>query len=88
MNAPQELPGAVYEHFFLSLQAASSDLGLAIGSLALCEEDLAAGRLVRLFPDTVIEGAGFHMLYRAPAQPDQALRAFVDWLGVPGGARG
>jgi LysR family glycine cleavage system transcriptional activator len=88
VNAPQELPGAVYEHFFLSLQAASSDLGLAIGSLALCEEDLAAGRLVRLFPDTVIEGAGFHMLYRAPARPDQALRAFVDWLGGQGGARG
>jgi LysR family transcriptional regulator, glycine cleavage system transcriptional activator len=87
VKAPQKLPGSVYEHFFLSLQAASSDLGIAIGSMALCEDDLASGRLVRLFPETVIEDAGFHMLYPEPARPDPALRALVDWLAGQGRVR-
>ena len=83
--APQRLPGPVYEHFFLSLQAASNDLGIAIGSLALVNDDLAAGRLVRLFPQWVLRDPGFHMLY--PALPrDPALATFLAWLRQQGAA--
>ena len=82
---PQQLPGPVYEHFFLSLQAASTDLGIAIGSLALVDDDLATGRLVRLFPQWVLRDPGFHMLY--PALPrDPALSTFLAWLRQQGAA--
>ncbi len=79
-KAPQKLAGTVFEHFFLSLQAASNDLGIAIGSLALVEDDLATGRLVRLFPKIVIRDPGFHMLYRAQQRRDPALHIFTSWL--------
>jgi len=72
--------GPVFEHFFLSLQAASANLGIAIGSLALIGDDLASGRLVQLFPQVVVEEAGFHMLYRAPQRRDPALELFVAWV--------
>jgi len=78
-----QLPGPVFDHFFLSLQAASNDLGIAIGSLALMQDDLAAGRLQLLFPETRIEDAGFHMLYPA-RQQDAALKGFTAWLKAQG----
>ena len=59
---------------------ASANLGIAIGSLALIEEELASKRLVRLFPEIVVEAAGFHMLYRAPQRRDAALDLFVAWV--------
>jgi len=45
----KRLPGTSYEHFFLSLQAASTDLGVAMGTLALVDDDLAHDRLRQLF---------------------------------------
>lgn len=85
VDAPPRVQGTVFEHFFLSLQAASNDLGIAIGSLALVEDDVKSGRLVRLFPECVIQDPGFHMLY--PAQPqDPALGIFVAWLREQGAA--
>lgn len=84
--APQPVPGQVYQHFFLSLQAAGADLGVAIGSLALVEEDLASGRLVQLFPGLVLRDRGFHMLYRNGPTAGSALGLFVDWLRRMGAA--
>lgn len=81
----QRLSGPVFEHFFLSLQAASNDLGIAIGSLALVEDDVATGRLLRLFPEFVIQDAGFHMLYPAQ-QRDPALGVFIAWMKAQGAA--
>ena len=74
----------MFDHFFLSLQAASANLGIAIGSLALMEDDLAQKRLVALFPDVVIEDAGYFALYRAPQRRDAALDLFVAWLREQG----
>lgn len=80
VRAPRRMDGPGFEHFFLSVQAASANLGIAIGSLALIEEELASQRLVRLFPEVVVEAAGFHMLYRAPQRRDAALDLFVAWV--------
>ena len=84
VKAPQKLEGAVFDHFFLNLHAASNHLGVVIGSLVLVEDDVAAGRLARLFPESVIRDEGFHMLYRAHRHSDPALQVFTDWLGVRG----
>lgn len=85
MPVRQRLPGPVFEHFFLSLQAASNDLGIAIGSLALVEDDVKTGRLHRLFPELVLQDAGFHMLYPAPPR-DPALELFIAWIRQQGAA--
>jgi len=76
----KKLPGTSYEHFFLSLQAASTDLGVAMGSLALVDDDLAHGRLRQLFPEVVLHGQGFHMLHRTADSNGNALKTFIAWL--------
>lgn len=76
----RKLPGTVYEHFFLSLQAAATDLGVAMGTLALVDDDLAHGRLVQLFPEAVLHGEGFHMMYRSGSHANPALKTFIAWL--------
>ncbi len=87
VDAPQRLGGAVFEHFFLSLQAACNDLGIAIGSVALVQEDVAAGRLQLLFPQIRIQDAGFHMLYPS-RRKDAALQSFTAWLKTQGSTLG
>lgn len=76
----KKLPGTSYEHFFLSLQAALTDLGIAMGSLALVEDDLAQGRLCQLFPEVVLHSPGFHLLHRTTDRNDNALKIFIAWL--------
>jgi LysR family glycine cleavage system transcriptional activator len=78
-----QLPGPIYEHFFLSLQAALTDLGVAMGSLALMEEDLAHGSLLPPFPDLRLQDKGFHLLFRASLQ-DPVLSNFIAWLQAKG----
>jgi len=78
-----QLSGQIYEHFFLSLQAALTDLGVALGSLAMIEEDLAHGSLLPLFPDLLLRDKGFHLLYR-PSHQDPALADFIAWLQLKG----
>lgn len=76
----KKLPGTSYEHFFLSLQAASTDLGVAIGTLALVDDDLSHGRLRQLFPGVVLHGEGFHLLHRTDGTHGNTLKTFIAWL--------
>ncbi len=74
------ISGQLFDHFFLSFQAAVSGLGAAIGPHALLEEDLKEGRLVAPFPDVTIDGPGFHVIYREEDLNDRAIHAFLAWL--------
>ena len=67
-----------FEHFYLSLQAAASGLGVAIGPLALVRDDLAAGRLVAPFGFTP-DGSRYVLLTALPAD-DARVTVLVDWL--------
>ncbi len=80
VTVKKRLPGTSYEHFFLSLQAASTDLGVAMGTLALVDDDLAHDRLRQLFPEVVLHGQGFHMLHRMEGANSTALNTFTAWL--------
>ncbi|MGW7363482.1 LysR substrate-binding domain-containing protein [Streptomyces sp. NPDC054841] len=67
-------PEQTFEHFYLSLQAAASGIGVAIGPLALVHDDLRAGRLVAPFgfrPD----GSAYVLLAALP--PDDARLAVL-----------
>lgn len=42
---PPTGPGHIFEHFYLSLQAASAGIGVAIGSWQMVRDDIAGGAL-------------------------------------------
>jgi LysR family glycine cleavage system transcriptional activator len=80
VDLPRTLGGHYFDHFFLSLQAAINGLGVAIGPYALVEEDLAAQRLIAVFPERTLSGPGFHILFRPDLVEERAGRTFMRWL--------
>src|SRR5262249_31885946 len=56
-------PGPVFSFTHMSLQAAASGLGVALGTPVLAGDDLAAGRLVRPLPHEVRAKAAYWLLY-------------------------
>ncbi len=72
-------PEAVFEHFYLSLQAAVAGLGVAIGPYRLVCDDLATGLLVAPLgfnPD----GTHYHLLTPRPILPGTAEALLLAWL--------
>ncbi|MER6996788.1 LysR substrate-binding domain-containing protein [Streptomyces sp. NPDC000410] len=85
-RAGADLPAApeqTFEHFSLSLQAAASGLGVAIGPLALVHDDLKAGRL--LAPYGFEPDGSAYVLLAAPAAGDERVSALLAWLGEQAG---
>lgn len=70
----------------LMLDAVRAGAGLGQVFEALVEEDLAAGRLVRVLEDWCPPFAGFYLYYPSHRQMRPALRAFVDFAARMRGA--
>src|SRR5262249_5455044 len=72
--------GTRLEHTYFLLEAAASGLGVAIGSVALVEQDLQAGRLVA--PFGFIADRNAYCLLRPAGQSAKGaqITAFVDWV--------
>lgn len=70
------------------LQAAIDGQGLALAGSVMARDDLAAGRLVRLFPEIeVVSELAYYVVYWGESAGLGRLRAFRDWLfEVVGGA--
>lgn len=68
-----------FEHFYLSLQAASAGLGLAIASAYMVEDDLRDGRLVAPF-GFIPDGSEYMMLSPVAFRGDQRRLLFLDWI--------
>ncbi len=68
-----------YEHFYLSLQAASSGLGVAIASEFMVEADLREDRLVAPF-GFVADGSEYVVLSPTPLEQDARRTALLKWL--------
>ena len=68
-----------YEHFYLSLQAASAGLGWAIASELMAYDELSDGRMAapRGF---VADGSAYHLLSPVPFEHDLRRLALFDWL--------
>ncbi|ANK91484.1 MULTISPECIES: transcriptional regulator GcvA [unclassified Rhizobium] len=63
------------------LQAAIDGRGVALARSILAHDDLAAGRLVRLFPDrSVASSLAYYVTYRPDFAALPRLAAFRDWL--------
>lgn len=75
-----------------AIQAAVAGHGIALASLALVAQELAAGHLVQPF-GPVIAGYTYHLAMHADRQPAASVRAVAQWLrqqaaqGEPAGQR-
>ena len=98
VEVPAQLPGPVFEHQFLCLQAAMNDLGLAMAPWCLLEDDIRADRLRPLFLSPRLQGEGVYAMYRTDNPVAAQARVLVQWLsglghdsaldtGMPGDAR-
>ena len=65
---------------YMHVQLAINGEGVALGSLALIADDLAAGRLVCPFDTPLATGAAYYVVYPQGALNDPKVRAFRDWL--------
>lgn len=63
------------------LQAAIEGHGIALARSVMAHDDLATGRLVRLFPEmTFVSPLAYYVVYRAECSSLPKLVAFRDWL--------
>jgi LysR family glycine cleavage system transcriptional activator len=63
------------------LQAAIDGQGIALARSAMAKEDLASGRLIRLFPEIqFVSPLAYYVVYRPECANLPRLRAFRDWL--------
>lgn len=72
--------GSFLDNIFLSVEAAITGVGAAIAPLVMVEDDLKSLRLIAPFPEHVLTGPGFRLLYRKEAMIERGGRAFLRWL--------
>ncbi|OCC05330.1 LysR family transcriptional regulator [Labrys sp. WJW] len=73
--------GPGYTHGSLSIEAAIRGAGVALGRSVLVAEDIAAGRLISLFPQARLEVEwGYDLIYRVGNQEHPKVRAFRSWI--------
>ncbi|MGL4767566.1 MAG: LysR substrate-binding domain-containing protein [Formosimonas sp.] len=68
-----------FEHFYLSLQAASAGLGVAMASRYMVEQELADGRLVAPFGFSA-DGSQYGLLSAMDVAGDERKARFLAWL--------
>ncbi|TXH35599.1 MAG: transcriptional regulator GcvA [Rhodospirillaceae bacterium] len=73
--------GPGYSHGSMSIEAAIRGEGVALGRSVLVAEDLAAGRLVELFPQARLTvDWGYDLVYRLGGKHDPKVVAVRDWI--------
>ncbi|MNT30439.1 Glycine cleavage system transcriptional activator [compost metagenome] len=80
VDVPAQLPGPVFDHQFLCMQAAMNDLGIALAPWCLLEDDVRADRLRPLFSQPQLPNAGVHALYRPDGPAAAQAQLFIQWL--------
>lgn len=60
--------------------AAIEGLGIIMQPEVLMDDDVAAGRLVRLLPDYELPSRPMHLVYLADRRPTPKLRSFIDFI--------
>ncbi|MDO9127549.1 LysR substrate-binding domain-containing protein [Parvibaculum sp.] len=73
-----------FDHFYLTLQAASDGLGIALGPLPIIGDDIRAGRLVAPLAAPVLPSRPYCWLTPEPLAGDRAIAAFCTWLEEEG----
>jgi LysR family glycine cleavage system transcriptional activator len=73
--------GPGYSHGSMSIEAAIRGEGVALGRSVLVTEDLAAGRLVSLFPEARLDVEwGYDLVYRMGNQDAPKVQTLRSWI--------
>lgn len=73
--------GPAYSHGSMAIEAAIRGEGVALGRSALVLEDIAAGRLVALFPTRLLQAdKGYDLVYGHGSENDPKVVALRNWL--------
>src|SRR5471030_847821 len=72
--------GPVFSFTHMSLQAAASGQGVALGTPVLAGDDLAAWRLIRPLPHEVESAAAYWLVCPPAAAERRKVHAFRDWV--------
>lgn len=72
--------GLTFDSYTFAIEAAAQGEGVALGRTMLVATDLAAGRLVRPFKQSIKAGSSFYLVYPPDAIRQSKVRAFRDWL--------
>ena len=68
-----------YEHFYLSIQAASAGLGMAIASALMVGDELRSGQLQAPY-GFLRDGSAYHLLSPQPLDDDSKRQRFAEWV--------
>ena len=81
-QAPALKPAAAltFDHFYLTLQAATDGIGIAMGPTALVADDLAAGRLVAPFTGPRLPSRSYCTYVPDERVGDELVLLFRSWL--------
>jgi LysR family glycine cleavage system transcriptional activator len=74
------LRGPRFEQFAMVAQAAAAGLGAALIPHFLIAEELASGRLKILFPQSLVSGGAYYLVYPEHKAETPLLRSFRDWI--------
>jgi LysR family glycine cleavage system transcriptional activator len=74
----------VFDHFYLSIQAAVGGLGVAMGPSVLVREELENGRLVAPFKGISLPTKNYHAYIPENRASDPVIDAFCRWLEEAG----
>ena len=80
VETPDGLPALHFNTHSLAIEAAVAGRGVALARSAIAEEDLKAGRLVRLFDEAVPVGFAHYVVQPSEKQRSERVQDFVDWL--------
>jgi len=83
-SALEPAASLIFDHFYLTIQAALDGLGLAMGPTALIADDLAAGRLVTPFADISLPARSYFAYLPEAHSSDPHSAVFCDWLEQQG----
>ena len=72
--------GPLFEFYGQALQAAADGVGVAMGIRPYIDDDLAAGRLVTPFTQTVPKGERWYLVYNPARIEEPGFAAFRNWL--------
>ncbi|GHD69243.1 transcriptional regulator GcvA [Jeongeupia chitinilytica] len=80
LDWPEPQQGLVFSDSGLLVQSVLDRQGIGLAREVLVHDDLAAGRLVRVFPFSVPMAGAYWLIAPAPPPYRPAVATFVDWL--------
>ena len=72
--------GPIFSDEILMLEAAEQGIGIALARGAIAAPEIAAGRLLRLFPDRVPPRSAYYLVYPRASETLPAVAAFRQWI--------